>query len=51
LRERRVPMPKGMADAFAQALTLAELEVKALLDQYATQEATKLREGIPVYFL
>lgn len=44
LREGRVPMPKGMVDAFAQASTPAELEVKALLDQYAAKEATK-QEG------
>jgi len=46
LREGRVPMPKGMADAFTQAQTPAELEVKALLDQWASQEAIKLQEGL-----
>lgn len=46
LREGRIPMPKGMVDAFAQASTPAEQEVKALLDQHAAQEATKLQEGL-----
>lgn len=46
LREGRIPMPKGMMDAFAQASTPAELEVKALLDQHAAQEATKLQEDL-----
>lgn len=46
LREGRVPMPKGMVDAFAHASTPAELEVKALLDQHAAQQATKLQEGL-----
>ncbi|MDL5034323.1 SOS response-associated peptidase family protein [Pelomonas sp. APW6] len=46
LREGRVPMPKAMVDAFAQASTPAEMEVRALLDQYAAQEATRLQEGL-----
>lgn len=50
LAERRIQdrntWPKAMADAFAQASTPAELEVKALLDRYAAQEATKLQEGL-----
>lgn len=50
LAEQRVrdrnTWPKAMVDAFAQASTPAELEVKALLDQYATQEAAKLQEGL-----
>lgn len=50
LAERRIrdrnTWPKAMVDAFAQAATPAEMEVKALLDQYAAQEATKLQEGL-----
>ena len=46
LREGRVPMPKAMTDAFAAARTPAELQVKALLDQWTAQEASKLQEGL-----
>jgi len=50
LAERRIrdrnTWPKAMVDAFAQASTPAELEVKALLDQYAAAEAAKLQEGL-----
>lgn len=50
LAERRIrdrnTWPKGMVDAFAKASTPAEREVKALLDQYTAQEATKLQELI-----
>lgn len=38
--------PKAMVDAFAQASTPAELEVKALVDQYTAQEAAKLQAGL-----
>lgn len=43
---RRGGWPKAMVAALAQASTPAELEVKALLDQYAAAEATKLQEGL-----
>lgn len=50
LAERRIrdrnTWPKAMVDTFAQASTPAELKVKALLGQYATQEAAKLQEGL-----
>lgn len=50
LAERRIrdrnTWPKAMTDAFAQASTPPELEVKALLDQYAALEAAKLQECI-----
>ncbi len=46
LREGRMPMPKAMKDAFAEAQTPAELAVKALLDQLTAQESTKLQEGL-----
>jgi len=35
-----------MVDAFAQASSPTELQVKDLLDQYAAQEVTKLQEGL-----
>lgn len=44
--DRNTPWPKSMVDAFAQAQTPAELEVRALLDQWTAQETTKLQEGL-----
>lgn len=42
----RTTWPKAMVDAFAQASTPAELEVKALVDRYTSQEAARLQEGL-----
>lgn len=42
----RTTWPKAMACAFAQASTPAELEVKALVDQYTSQEEARLQEGL-----
>ena len=50
LAERRTrdrnTWPKAMVGAFSQASTPPEMELKALQDQYAAQEATKLPEGL-----
>jgi putative SOS response-associated peptidase YedK len=46
IRERNTPWPKAMVDAFNEASTSDELQVKALLDQWSAQEASKLQEGL-----
>ena len=42
----RVPIPKAMEAAFAQPASDDERRIKALIDEFATQEATRLEQEL-----
>lgn len=46
LQGERIPMPKGMTDAFRNAASPQELEIKSQIDVWTANEETALQEGL-----